>query len=483
MKRPSRSRFLPHLVVLVCVCGVFPLPAHAAPVRVAYELMRDGKIDSAEREFNANLEDAEKRNDTQDAWLALLNLSWFYDETGRSERAIEFAQRALALALPGAEKGKEFSERVASLPAYQRWQVGKSLDWLAWGYSRLGNYELARYFYREALKAVDGLNDLSSQRVRGLAKQELGSLMFEMGEGDAGKKLIREALELAENLKVESGQAECELRLAEIALQEGEVKVAYDYARSAEGHAVSADESVYNIAWARQLLAESKALESYRDPRQTAEASELAKKSVAFAESRGIQIMLARALLTQARVLPTSQSEQKQQLILRAKGILDELGSELRGLAQSELGNTALERNDLVAAEFFLKNGFDINQELRRNTANAFVSDSRALVAKLNEETQKEIAHRQDALVRADAAHNPALASVESERLAEIFNEQQWFKIAYNEADRGLQLAARAQAQNKDPLIQASLYKRQEHLVEILANAAKHLGIGIRRDL
>ena len=366
----------------------------------------DGNIEKARVGYERIIAERKDSKRLIPKWHAFMEAAWFYHQIGESQRSIDYSNRALEL---GKEIGRPF-------------YIGRSLSWLAWGYADLGLYDLAVQFYTQSIElgAPEGKIEIIS--LWGMSTQELGYIYFRKGELEEAKEKITETTDFARRRKIWVGVGEGGAHLAEIALLEGRVREARTLANEAVEASIRCGCSPLNIARAKVVLAKAAVEEARVDQALDKEAQEAVQDVLAYAEKHAVGRFLAEAMILKSRLLPADDFEGRYQLLSHAYESLENLGNEHRGVAGAELGRLFLENSRMELAEFYLKQGYQVNQELFRTIDSSEVLAEIATLEGLKGNIRKRLKKTELAALEAKKRGALPLAfENESELSAEFF--------------------------------------------------------------
>ena len=114
--------------------------------------------------------------------------------------------------------------------------------------------------------------------------------------------------------------------------------------------------------------------------------------------------------------------------------------SELRGSAEASLGRVFLDNSKVELAEFYLKNGLKINQELFRKVANTHVNLSIAELEGLKGETKKELQTLSDTIDKALETNSLPVALKAQQKMIKSLKNAGFKKMAYERSNQAIEL-------------------------------------------
>lgn len=385
----------------------------------------DGKIAEARASYKRALNRAVTSGQKQEVWQKNMAISWFEEQVGNHRKAIDYSNDALKVALLLEDD----------------FRAGRSLCWLGWSYQSLGLYQLSLEFFEEAKKlGEDESGNIKHVAVWGLATQELGALHFKMGNIETAKKFLHETYRFAEENKIKVGVAEGGRHLAEIALEEGELERARVYADAAFDAAVNGNCSPLNTTRAavtrgRVILAESKIGRA-----KLAEAIDSLEDALRRAEKTNNRASIGEAKLLLSRTLPRKDFDDRYELVSDALRLLGNSENELRGTAEAELGRVFAANDQRSLAQFYLKNGFEINQDLFRNVNNAHVLVALARLEKVGAFRRSYLESLEKAATHAEAVGATPIAIAKQWELATALEKDGYYRLALKWARSALVL-------------------------------------------
>ena len=330
--------------------------AHAAPSGL--DLFREGKPEQAKAAFLASVEKAaaaarENKTpaDKTAQWQALMALAWFLDETGEHREAIRYSNQALDIA-GGLNDA---------------FLIGRSLAWLGWAYSSLGLYDTAVQFYTDALRYGSPNGTPLIPLVWGISKQELGYLYFKMGDLKTAKTFLQETTDFARQNGILIGVAEGGVRLAEIAIQEGNLGLATTFATEALQAAEKCNCTPFTLVHAKITLANIALEKSKLDSSVLPNARQTIDDAYQSAKKLGIRRFIAEGQLLQAKLIPAQEFEKRYNLTREGFEQLETMESERRGDAELAVGKVFLEDANTSLAKFYLEHGVKVNETMLRS--------------------------------------------------------------------------------------------------------------------
>jgi hypothetical protein len=307
--------------------------------------------------------------------------------------------------------------------------------------------------------------------VWGLATQEKGSLLAKMGELEAGATLIETTTEFARQHGIRVGVAEGGAHLARIALQRGDWVEARTRAEEAVIAAEGCQCSAFNTHRAHLALARVWLERSRVDPKYLSDAEEEIRTALEGAKKVSDRRHLAEAQLLLSRTIDPADLPQRLELVNAAVKSLHGIESELRGVADGELGALMLESDQAALAGVYLESGLEINEELLRKLDAAYILGD---LAELDLRSNNPSAHLEKWMESAEHAESSGawpLAAESQERVSEeLFRmgflslSRQWGQKALESIDRLLE-----KAEDREPreALQWRALALQERIVEI----------------
>ena len=402
------------ILVLMFVLFLQDIQSVGAETRRPFELFKAGESEAARRGFEAEFNAARSSGDKRRVWQAAMELAWFEDEISEHRKAIEHSNIAL--------------ETASSLD--DPFMIGRSLCWLGWAYSGLGLYPLAESFYQNAIEIGAPEGKIKHAHVWGLAQQELGAIRYKMGKVEEGRRLLLETYRYAQEHEVLAGVAEGGAHLAEIALQEGEYSQAEQFAKSAVTAARGCDCSQYNLSRARVVLLKTGLERARFDVPRGEELVKEVKSLMVDCERIKQPRCLAETKLLMSKLTAGDDFEKRYSLVQEAFEALSIAESELRGVAEAELGKMLLERQDSVLAEFYLKNGLQVSKDLFRKVDDAYITGELAHIDALKKNERARLEKLQQVVRDAKAARAWALALENEAQLAKALDDLGYTSLA-----------------------------------------------------
>lgn len=454
--KPAKAFSLALCAALTTICaGTF---AMAAPSAV--ELFAAGKVAEAKEAFADALRNAEKesqehpsRGSERALWEQLIASAWYLDETGEHRQAIEYSNRALEIA---AKQDDPF-------------MLGRSLSWLGWAYAQVGLYETSQKFYSEALELAAPKGVPQIIPVWGLSKQELGYLAFKMGDLHTGKKFIGETTSFARDHGVLIGVAEGGVRLAEIALHEGQSGEAVRAATEARDAAEKCGCTPFTLVHAKTELAAIAVEKAMREAAQLPEAEKALKAAEDDAQKFRIKRFTAETQLLRAKLVPAHEFEKRYNLTREAFETLSTMESERRGDAEVAVGKIFLDEANVPLADFYLKHGVEVNDQMLRAVDKAYQIQDIAHVHGMRgdrEQVLKKLQESADTALSSGAL--PAALAAEEQLFRELSQlgytrrAAKWGKLALLHLDKLIE-------KESDEHSRGALQRRRLGLVEELS--------------
>lgn len=420
------------------------------------ELLEKGELVAARKVVASELANSNKAS----RWNTLMRAAWLEDVVSEHRKAIEYSNQALEVA---AQENDNF-------------KTGRSLCWLGWAYSRLGLYDLALQFLDNAVELSSKKGQIEIPMVWGLATQEIGAIYFKQGDTNGALNKLQSTYKLASELGVDTGIAEGGTYLAEIYLEQGNFGKAESFATAALEKIDSAGPDIHGKAYiiASKIWLNKAKLDSIFH----IQANKHIKSALDFCKRRKLPICQAEALILKSQTIPENNFNERHVLVAEAFEILANKESELRGLAEAELGRVYLENNDTKLAEFYIKNGIQVNKELFRKVDRAFLNKQLANLAEKNadSETQKkELVKTVDAALQSNLLPQALEAQI---KLSEIHEKQGFYTASLqwsSDAQKTLQkIITENPTQQENPTYQNRLVTLEERSVV--------LSIHIKRD-
>jgi hypothetical protein len=389
---------------VLVAAGLPAIPAASSESPSSYELYAGGEAQEALSQAHADLKAVLETGTSSQRWQHTMHVAWLEESIGNHEASFRLAESALGLA---SQEGSPF-------------MVGRSLCWLGWSATSLGLYPLALEFYDAAIEqAADAGGRDPIPAVWGLATQEKGAVLAKMGELEAGAALIEETTEFARRNDIQVGVAEGGAHLARIALRRGDWVEATARAEEALIAAEKCNCSAYNTNRARLMKARIVLERSRIDPKYTSEAEAQIRAALAEAKKVSDRRHIAEAQLLLSRAIGDRDLESRVALVGAAAETLHDMGSELRGSADGELGALMLASDRLDQAGFYLESGLQINRELLRKLDAAYILGD---LAEIDLAANDSSAHLEKWMKSADQAETSGawpLAAESQERIAE----------------------------------------------------------------
>lgn len=435
----------------------------------ALSLYKEGCIVDARARFQSDLESARKsilnvipRLGRSREWQALINLAWFEDEVGEHGRAVDYSNQALEIAT---------DLRSDSM-------IGRSLSWLGWGYSHQGLYEMAEQFYINAVDLGAPGGKIRHPMIWGMSTQELGALKFKMGDVDAGIKMVEETFGFAKKHGVDIGVAEGGAHLAEMYLQKGNLGKAKEYADETAAAAERCSCGPLKISRAKLVLAKIAAERARTDARGISDAKGLAEQARTYAVKISDPHSEAEAMLLLARLEPAHNFSFRYDLVTKALELLTNKNSELRGLAELEVGHTLVDEGKPDLAKFYLKNGIRINKEMLRQVDKSFALVELAKVEGLKGDRREYLEKIESAYKAAKKSGSDRDAFESAQILAIEYSSLGYSKLSLKYAQAGLKILERMIQAETDSERRHGLEQRQLELAEIAGEKAAELTYG-----
>ena len=394
---------------------------HLAHAEVsAIKIFISGDIEKARAVFKKELLQAEQSKNKNEIWRTLINLAWFEDEVSQHRKAIEYSNKALEIA-------NNLNDQ---------YKIGKSLCWLGWANTRLGLYELALSFYENAIEIGAPNGEIKYPSVWGLALQETGSIYFKMGDTTGAKKRLEKTHNYAVNNKLDIAITEGGAHLAEIALSEGNFAKAKEYALQAVRAGTKCNCSNYNLGKAKVVLAKV----TLETNKYRYRAKEIINETLQFCEQKKLPRCKSEAKLLLSDTLDKKNFTKRFELVEQAFMELANHESELRGSAEASLGRVFLDNSKVELAEFYLKNGLKINQELFRKVANTHVNLSIAELEGLKGDKKKELQTLSDTIDKALETNSLPVALKAQQKMIENLKSAGFKKMAYERSNQAIEL-------------------------------------------
>ncbi len=427
-----------------------------------FDLYQAGDIKGARKAYKEQVNESKSKSKKRQ-WAAHMGLGWVEDEVGNHWAAIDSLNAALEIA-------NEIGDDI---------RTGRTLSFLGWAYSSMGLYEAAIEFYEEAIK----LGTTESGRIKaialwGLSKQELGAIYFKLGDTKKAKEYIFETYTFAASNGIDVGIAEGGAHLAEIFLVEGNLGEASRYAKEAIKAANRCGCSPNNTARAYVMLAKTVWEQSKHDFKLQKKAEGLMNDSLNFAMRIGNKRSIAETKLLISTRYDQEEIDKKYKLVAEAFEILANMESERRGDAEAELGQVFIEKNETKLAEFYLKNGYKINEKLLRKQANAYVVAKLADLAFLNKDIQKEIEELERAVNLARETGASKLVFEKSYELSQAYAEQGYLRLALDWGEVAQKEFKEMLTHETNSTVSASLRNKEVELLEYLSE----VHVGLSRD-
>ena len=447
------------IFIAICFSADSTLNAKTQIDQTAFNLYRAGKVEEARANFQQQLVDSELSLERSRLWQALINIAWFHGEIGEYRKAIEHSNKSLEIA--------------TSLNS--PFHLGRSLCWLGMNYANVGLYELALHFYFRAreIGAPDG--NIEIVGAWGLAQQEIGAIYYRMGDVVQAKIYLEETFEYARRHNISPGISEGGAHLAEIAITEGELPKAASLAEEAIATAEACGCSPQNLSRARFMLAKAELYRAKIEPNRRTNVDELIQKSIKTAKKSGNIRWLAESYLLLSQFLPHEKYDERLSLINEALTLLLNAESEIIGSAKAQLGRLFLEDEQLQLAEFYLKQGFSINQALFRKVDNAYIladiSDLHSLRGETRESWQKLFESTRDAA----ASGNLPLALQNQEYMAQELETAGYIRLAFQWAQSAVETIEKLMEKEISELRAANLRQRMGVLRERQVELASRL--------
>jgi tetratricopeptide (TPR) repeat protein len=346
-----------------------------------FYLYQSGDIEGAKAGYDKELAQARKAGKKAKIWEKLMSLAWFEDETGKHWDSITHSNEALELAK---QLKNDFMQ-------------GRTLSWLGWAYAHLGLYEAAIKFYEQSIELGTKDGKIVHVPLWGLSTQELGAIHYKMGDIPRAKELLLKTTNFAKKNGIDVGIAEGGAHLAELSLTEGNLGEAEKWAEEAVNAAVRCGCSPNNLS--RALVSKAKvAFEKYKlDASKRKLVEDAISEALNQATTTDNKRYVAEGKLLSSKISNGSFQE-RFELVSSAFETLAEIESEERGSMEAELGKLFLEDNQLALAEFYLKNGLDINKELLRKLDNGFILSELSIVSALSRDEQTAMERLKESL-------------------------------------------------------------------------------------
>lgn len=422
-------------------------------------LFERGKIAEARKILEISLSSAHGSGDEVKLWQALMSIAWFEDELSNYRAAIEHSNKALEVATK----------------LNDPWRIGRSLCWLGWAYSGLGLYEMAIAFYDNAIELGAPRGEIEHVAVWGLAKQEKGAILAKLGRVEEGKTLLEDTFQYAHLNRIDVGVAEGGAHLAEIALEQGRLDEAEKYALQAVKAGERCQCSVYNTLRARTVQAKVMLARVGADAELMPPLHKYLRGLENDCRMRDQKRCIAEVKLMQSRLIPVTDFASRRELVEEAFEILSNAEHELRGVAEAELGRVYLEGQRAHLAEFYLKNGLKVEEELLRKVSAAHILSDVATLEGMNGEERAQIQTLESVIEKANSSGSLPLLLETNLKLAEKYREHRNVTRAAQYESEALAAVEELLQANKEPAEQQRLEGIRVQILESVAESGLQL--------
>ena len=417
----------------------------------AFELYQKGDTKAARKQYKKELNTFKNSSNLRVKWNVLMRMAWFEHEISEHKKALEHSEQALEVA-------KKINDP---------FMIGRSLTWIAWSYSSLGNYVLASFFYEEALAIGAPGGKIKIVPVWGLAKQELGNLFFKQGKLDKALKHLLITYEFAKKKNVLVGVSEGGAHLALVYLEKGDVSLAERHAREAVKASLRCNCSANNLSRARVALA--KVLwKKYGNGTRKFFTQKSIESALKTARKTKNMRYVAEALMLKSKFLDKSDAKEKRKIAKEAYEIL--IGSDLRGAAAANVGRMFLEDELTKKAKKYLELGLKVNKEMFRSIDNAYIESEIAEVHGLDKKQKKYFITLEKATADAKKIGQSLLVLKNSELLANDYSDAGFTKKALKWAKSGIQTLTPLIEKEKDEQLRYKLEDRRSDLESLASN-------------
>jgi tetratricopeptide (TPR) repeat protein len=422
-------------------------------------LAKSGKANEASTAYDQLFAALEAKEDWKGLWSELMGAAWLAEGLGEPKRAVEYSNRALEIAY------RLDDDR----------RIGQTWAWLGWSYTSVGLYELALEFFDRAIEVGAPNGVITHVQIWGIATQEKGWVWARLGDLKRGKALLIETTDYARERDICPGLAEGSPHVAYIALLQGDLREAQRYAD--EGVAAS-ERCGGGTTYARALAMSAKVAiaKSVLDRKQRDAARMKTDKALAYAESVRDKRQIAAAQLLQAELLPPEENWRRIELAQSALDLLTETESELQSQANAGLGRMFVENEQKQLARFYTEIGLEIAESLFQEVDSAYILGDLADLDFEDDKLQDELAKREEAAERAEAAGALPRALEEMEVLSEEYLRLGYSRIAASWSKSALAVTDRLLDRKPEKEFEKNLLARKQRLVERLAEIAFELG-------
>lgn len=388
---------------------------------------------------------------TNYTWLQLASLAAAAETRADHRASLGYANDALKLARDHASD----------------FETGRSLILIALAMRGLGFYDLAMEFLKQAIAIGAPGGKVKIVPVWGYAAQELGAVHLQKGELDQAAKLIRETYAFAEEHQVTVGIAEGGAHLAEIALRRGDLEEAKKYAETALEAARECNCSVFNTARAMVVAARVRLVESKTNPALRATARSDIENGIRYSTQNGVKRFLAEGKILLSEALPAQEIDRKIELASSAFELLDTQEDELRGSAEAHVGSILMASGRADLADFYMKNGLKVNEELFRKLDNGYILSDIAAQQLLVGQDREAADSLRNAAQAARESESWPLAFKSEQSLADLYTTKGYYGLALKWISLALKSLAHLKELEKDQtrttlLQQSELALRQQ---------------------
>lgn len=412
-------------------------------------LFREGKIAEAKLANQQLIKYALKKNDPNYLWQSYMYVAWVNSQIGDHKEALRLSNLAL-----------EVAQRFLKDPFH----VGRSFCWLGWSYTYLGLYDLALHFYQKAAELGGKNGKIEVVHVWGLANQEIGALYARRGQFKKAKTYLEMTTNYARQNGIDVGVAEGGASLSEIAMLEGRLDDAESLGREAVVAGINCGCSPFNTGKAKVNYARALFEKSKLDPSLSDKAFRKINEALEFAKQHSDPFNTAASQILLSKALPADQFREKLDLAQSASYLLE--GSELRGNASARLGELFLEQEQNDLADFYLKQGLEVNRALFRQIDNAYLLADIANLKGLEGQTKEELIKLVEASDKA-ALSGATLVSIESEQhLADRLFGLGYYSMALQWTKRAIDSSDDLLSKNKDNKVLETINLRKLELAQ-----------------
>ena len=162
------------------------------------------------------------------------------------------------------------------------------------------------------------------------------------------------------------------MRLAEIALHEGQSGEAVRAATEARDAAEKCGCTPFTLVHAKTELAAIAVEKAMREAAQLPEAEKALKAAEDDAQKFRIKRFTAETQLLRAKLVPAHEFEKRYNLTREAFETLSTMESERRGDAEVAVGKIFLDEANVPLADFYLKHGVEVNDQMLRAVDKAY---------------------------------------------------------------------------------------------------------------